>query len=408
MQPMLKKITINQLIPGMFIDHLDRSWLSMDLISPRVKSREDVEKLKAMGVAEVYIDPVKGNDLPDSLGLAQKALSGAVPAAGSTYLGEISGAHGVYQDAQSAVTQMMRMVQRGEAPSMATVRSTVEKMIDSILRNRDALTSLVTLKENNQSVFQHCIRVAILSLAVGSHIGFNIKDMKTLGMGAMLHDIGKMKLPRQVAEKTAPLNEQEYQKYKEHALLGARLLDDSQEIEKNALLILLHHHERPDGTGFPQGLSNDTISAYARIVSIADAFDNLLHKPQSTEQLTPHDTLHILRQWGGKALDGDLVEQFIAAMGIYPAGSLVRLSDHRLAIVLSSKNNSSIQPRVWIVFDANQRMLPLGEMVDLSALSVKPPLTVVEAVNPGRLGFDLIRYVSEKGLFTGVPQMENA
>jgi putative nucleotidyltransferase with HDIG domain len=402
----LRKITIDQLVPGMYVERLDKSWLLVPVFRNPIESDEQVRRLRQYDVHELVINTEKGIDLP-AAGPARRrgrapdhpVVLGAVDAV--PYAEEVAGANRVYEHALQSVSRMMDAVRAGQSPDLGLAGETVDQMIATILRNRDALSSLTQLKAFSESTFQHCVRVCILTLVLATRLGLTRHDLKAAGIGALLHDVGKMRLPQEIAEKKTSLTPKQYEQYQTHALLGARLFDGASQIEKQSLLVLLQHHERADGSGFPQGLVGDEISRVAKMVMIVDSYDNLTMGREDARRLSPYEALKWLREWGTQGFDAKLIEEFVAALGLYPVGSFVRLSDNRLGIVVSVHHNPAMLPRVCVVFDARHELLPEGELIDLSEQHWPQPLTIVSALVPEKLGFDLAGYVKERGLLSG-------
>jgi HD-GYP domain-containing protein (c-di-GMP phosphodiesterase class II) len=403
-RPPLRKISIDLLVPGMYVERIDRSWLMVPVFRNLIESDEQVRRLRLWDVREVVINTEKGTDAAASAAPDLDAPAPAVPPEtvdAVPYQEEVAGANSVYEQALRSASRMMDAVRAGQSPDVGVAGATVDRMIASILRNRDALASMTQLKEFSETTFQHCVRVCILSLVFGTRLGFTRADLKTLGMGALLHDVGKMKLPEELINKARPFSNDEFEQYRAHPLLGARLFDGASRIEKASLLVLLQHHERCDGSGFPQGLTEDEISRMAKLVMIVDTYDNLTMGREGGRKLSPSEALKWLREWGSQSYDPALVDEFVAALGLYPAGSLVRLSDNRLAIVISVHHNPAMLPKIWVVFDDRHRLLPEGLELDLGEQQSNRPLTIVSAVVPEKVGFDLPGYVRERGLLTG-------
>ena len=404
-RPPLRRISIDQLAPGMYVERLDKSWLLVPVFRNPIDSPEQVERLRRFEVRELVINTAKGVDLPgagpDPRERERTATVELGPVDAVPYAEEIAGANSVYEQAQQSVSRLMQAVRAGQSPDVALASESVDRMIGSILRNRDALTSLTQLKAYSENTFQHSVRVCILSLVFATRLGFTRHDLKTLGIGALLHDVGKLRLPLALVDKVAPLDPAEYEQYRSHPLLGARLFDGASHIEKQSLLVLLQHHERADGSGFPQGLVDDEISRMAKMVMIVDGYDDLTLGRENGRKISPYEALKWLREWGTQGFDPALIEEFVASLGLYPTGSFVRLSDNRLGIVVSVHHNPAMLPKVWVVFDARHQMLPEGEMIDLSEQVSAHPLTIVGSLVPEKLGFDLAGYVKERGLFSG-------
>ena len=400
---MLRRIKIKQLKPGMYVENLDRSWRSVPVFRNRITSDRQVDQLVRHRVLEVVIDTDKGIDLttPGAQPIGKTAGEAEVGAPLTdpvAYRKEIVAANTAYEIAQISVSNLMEAVRRGDKPDVSLAESAVDPMIASILRNRDAMTSLVSLKVQSDAVYQHSIRVCILSAVLGTRLGLSQRELKTLGMGALLHDTGKMRLETKLVDKAGPLSQEDFEKYKHHPLLGARIFDEAPSIEKQSLLILLQHHERADGSGFPQGLTGDQISRMAKIVMIVDTFDNLTARASAERKQTAYDALSWIRDWGSEGFDANLIDEFVEALGIYPVGSFVRMNDNRMGIVMSVHHNPSLLPQVWVVFDANQRQLPKPEIIDFADQQATPPAAIVAAVLPEKFGFDLPGYAKAHGL----------
>ncbi len=230
--PMLRKIPIDQLVPGMYVEQLDRSWLLVPVFRNPIASDDQVRKLKEWDVREVVIDTDKGIDSPAAAPGPASGPAGRpdpVP-----YEVELSGANTIYEEALDSVSRMMDAVRNGEQPDVALADATVDEMIGSVLRNRDALASLTGLKEHSEATFEHCVRVCILTLVFCTRLGFARTESKSVGIGALLHDIGKTQLPLALVEKQTPYESEEFEDYRTHSLLGAQLFDAASGIEKRA------------------------------------------------------------------------------------------------------------------------------------------------------------------------------
>ena len=410
---MLRRIRIDQLRPGMYVERLDRNWLSVPIFRPRITAAEQVAELNRYDVREVVIDTDRGDDLPpgepDAGASPAAPPRPALPAGGVPpapvdpvpYFEEIANADRVHDRALQSVSDLMEAVRRNERLPLVPVQDAVREIIASVVRNRDALHSLLHLRRHSESVFRHCVSVGVLSIAMGYSMGLTGEELQTLGMGAIIHDLGKMKLPREVMEKTEALTEEEYLEYQAHPLEGARLLDEVAAFDKQSMMVVLHHHERNDGSGFPQGLPDEQIHDLAKVVALVDTYEILISGTQGREQLTPHGAMDWIRKWGHKEFAADLVDRFEQGFGLYPVGTFVRLSDNRLGVVIAVHHNAGRLPLVSVVFDADHREQPPGELVDVGDQDPADPITIVAAVMPESFGFDLAGYIRTHGLFKG-------
>ena len=406
---MLRKIDLDQLTPGMYVARLDRSWLDVPIFRHRITSPEQVRQLRQHQVREVFIDTEKGDDVAASPGgdgaarpPAAASLFGrraASPVDPTPFEQEIAQADRTFHQALDTISSAMEAVGSGGPMDLEPVNEVVDGLIASILRNRDAMTSLATLRGVSEDIYQHCVRVSILSLVFANHMGVSRADLKAVGLGAILHDVGKVDIPAQIRAAAQPLTQDEFKLFKKHPLLGARKLKAQKGINKRALMVLLQHHERADGSGYPLGLQDDEILELAKVVMVADTYDKLTMREHQGAKLTPYEALAWIREWGGRQFSKTVVDGFEEALGLYPVGSFVRLSDNSLGIVLSVHHNTALMPKVWLVFDGNHRMLPDGRIVDLANQRSRNPISIVAAVKAEDLGIDLAGYVHEKRIF---------
>ena len=397
----------------MHIERLDRSWLEVPIFRHVISSPEQVQQLISYKVREVYIDTDKGSDVADVDSGAAPPVETVPPPPASVdlptglpldavpFIEEIAAADRTFHKALGTISSAMELARAGRMVQLEPVSETVDGMIASILRNRDAMTAIASMKECSEAVYQHCVRVCVLALVFGHHVGCTRDDLKALGMGAILHDIGKMQVPDEAQPSHRAMSEEQYKLYKKHPIIGAKYLNQMGHIGKRSLMILLQHHERADGSGFPLGLADDEILELSKLVVIADTYDKLTMREAPQERLTPYDAIRWIRTWGRQQYNAELVSAFEQALGLYPVGSFVRLSDNRAGIVLSVHHNATLLPRVWVVFDAEHRLLPAGQVVDLAAQEGRNPVTIISALNPEKLGIDLATYIKDKHVFSG-------
>ena len=397
---MMRKIPVEALRLGMYVERLDRHWLEIPTFRRRITNKTQIEQLSVYHVREVYINTAKGSDLEEgAVGVGAISREEArqpppLPSLDPYPLSqEIAHAERTYDRALSTLRKALDDVLRGEEPNIDPVEEILDEMIHSVVRNRDALSCLLSLRAHNESIYQHCLRVGILSLVFARYVGYGREHTKALGMAALLHDLGEIQIPSLYQRSTLPMNDKQYQILQRHVALGARKLQSKRGFPKLSLMIMLQHHERVDGSGYPNGLKGDAILDLAKILMIADTYDKLTVRDDQDEQLTPHAALAWMREWCGNQLDSQMLEDFQQALGVYPVGSLVKLSNQCLGIVISLHHNAMLMPIVWMAFDAYQREIPQGEMIDLAHQLERGAIRIVAAVNPLKLGIDLPGYI---------------
>ncbi len=376
---MIKKVKVNQLQPGMFIHDLNCGWTRHPFITSRltIKNEKSIRKIIDYGIEEVYIDTDRGLDVPDAPTKQEvdKGLQKEMDEiAGSRYSSarsvplqqEMLKAREIKKEAKQAVQSIMEEVRLGREIKTEKVEKVVDKMIDSIFRNQDALISLGRIKQTDEYTYMHSMSVCVLMISFGKHLGFDDMQLKEVGIGAMLHDIGKMKVPPEILNHKGELSDDELQLIKKHVEYSDLLLQETPGISDVAVNLAAQHHERVDGKGYPNGLAGSEISIYGQAAAIADVYDAMTSKRCCQRKFEPTEVLKKLFEWGGSYNKG-LVQQFIRCVGIYPVGSLVRLESGMLGVVLDHGDENLLQPSVRIVFDTkkDKHVLPVYD-VDLS------------------------------------------
>lgn len=277
---------------------------------------------------------------------------------------ELKEALKVRGEAELLVREFLNNARLGKDPDAGKVTGTVGRMVDSVFRNQDALTSLARLKSFDDYTFGHCVNVCILSIAIGRQMDMEKAGLEELGTGAILHDIGKMLVPDKVLNKPGKLTDEEFAIMKNHASLGGQMLSGAK-ISETAMLVAAQHHERYDGSGYHKGLSRDGIHLYARIAAVADVYDAMTSKRVYQNGMLPEEALKRLYLMRGTHFQPEMVERLIKCLGIYPIGTFVELNTGELAIVKMVNRSHPMQPIIQLLSDRDKRPRANGEDVDL-------------------------------------------
>ena len=234
----------------------------------------------------------------------------------------------------------------------------------------------------------------MLCVVFGTHLGLDDTDVLELGLAGMLHDLGKAMVPRQVLEKSASLSVAEFAKVKGHCLHGMSILHDRRGASKRLKQAVVEHHERYDGSGYPLGLSGSAISPFARYIALADCYDAMTSKRTYKDAMLPSRVLSLMYQQRGSQFAPYDVEQFIKCIGVYPTGSLVRLTDGRTAVVFETNPDLPLSPIVNVVMD--KRLQPvLPRMVNLATEATEDGLIeIASSLCPDMLGVDMSRLLA--------------
>ena len=375
----IKKVAVGQLRPGMFIHDLNCSWMDHPFVtnSFMVSDEKRVREIQALGIPEVYIDTKKGLDVANAptqaevdsaIALDMEAIA-QVPAEEIrrvTLEEELWRAHKLHAEANRVVKGMLNDIRLGRQIELEQVEPLVEKMVDSIFRNQDALLPLSRLKDHDSYTFQHSVSVCTLLVSFARGLGLERAVIKEVAIGGLLHDVGKAQVPDEILNKPAKLTEAEFAKMKSHVVQSIIILQNTPGISQIALDVAGQHHERYDGSGYPNKLKGNEISLYGRMGAIVDVYDAISSDRVYHKGMAPTAALGRLLEWSKFHFDPELVRAYVRSVGIYPSGSLVRLESGRLGVVMEQHQDKPMQPRVKVMFHAvHQRYLP-PEIVDLA------------------------------------------
>jgi len=249
-------------------------------------------------------------------------------------------------------------VRASRGVQLVQAQEAVSSMVESMIDNPDAMLWVAQLRETDLNVYQHGVRSALYMIAVGRSLGFPKDMIESLGLIGLLADVGKVRVPRALIDKPGILSRAEFSIVKEHVELGIAALEtDGVKLNADVRTGILQHHERLDGSGYPAGLKGTEISIYGRIAGIADVFSALTTARPYANALAVQDALMGLYQWADTSFHAPLVEQFVQAVGVFPVGSLVELSNAEVAVVLAHNRSRRLEPRVIVLADASKRPL---------------------------------------------------
>lgn len=365
----LEKIPVDQLRIGMYVRELDKPWEESSFMFQGldIKSQQDILAVQRE-CQFVWVDCTEYQlASAKSSRAAPTGMPGTLTGQSSLLVeDEFDDAKEVHNLAQATVKRMFEELRLGGQIDAGKVKTAVNNTVDSILRNPDASIWLTRLKAKDEHTAQHSLNVTALSIVMGRGMGLSAKELEDLGVCAMLHDVGKTSLPAELINKPGPLTEEEWELMKKHPKFGRDILVSTQSVYSGAADVAYSHHERPDGKGYPRGLTDDSIPQYAKIVAIAEAYDTITSTQVYRDARSPSEALHILYKERGKQFDEELVIKFIDSVGIFPPGSIVELTNGEVGIVLSNTTDK-LKPRVIVLLDSNkdpaqQRVVDLSQM----------------------------------------------
>lgn len=397
---MLKKIHVRDVRIGMFIQELCGSWMdhpfwkkSFELNDPK-----DLHSLQTCGLQEVWIDTEKGLDVEAHVVATtvederkkieqefQKIAVAEVKAEVRVSMKEeVVRARKLQEKSKAAVTSMFHEARMGNAISVADAAPIVEEISLSVSRNPEAFLNISRLKNKDDYTYLHSVAVCALMIALAKQLGLSEADIKDAGMAGLLHDVGKMMIPDEVLNKPGKLTDEEFEIIKNHPKKGWEVLNVSG-ANTVALDVVLHHHERVDGTGYPERISGDALTLFARMGAVCDVYDALTSNRCYKAGWEPAEALHKMAEWRNGHFDERIFHAFVKTVGIYPSGTLVRLKSGRLAIVMEQSEKGLLTPHVKAFFSTKSNEPIMPELIDLAKSS--DSIANVEAAE--KWGFDL-------------------
>ena len=376
---MIKKVSKIDLRLGMFIHDLNCGWMDHSFLrnSFMLRKDSDLQKIMDSGISEVYIDTVKGIDASGSptLGEVQADLAARMldlstpkppPGGHTTHLEELGFAKKIQQEANKVIHSVLGDARLGRQIQVERLQPVVAQITESILRNPGTLVSLGRIREGDTYTFQHSVSVCTLLVSFCRYLELSPEIIHEAGIGGMLHDIGKMRVPDHILNKPAKLTDEEFAIMKEHVTLGLEILRGTPGISRTVIQVAGEHHERFEGSGYPEQLRGGEISQLGRMAAIVDVYDALTSNRIYHKGMEPPAALTKLFEWSDHHFDAELVQHFIQAIGIYPVGSLVKLASNRLAVVMEQSVQGLLSPKVRMMYDIprGRRLSPVD--IDLA------------------------------------------
>jgi len=375
---MLKKVDSSQLKVGMYVHDLSCDWMTHPFMRNRflLRSEDEIRKIIAAGIHDVVIDNSKGLDLQDAPSVAQAAAaieielvqiaSAPQPVTRISLSMELARATQLRRQAAGLVRTVMADARLGKAVEIERVQPMVHDITESILRNPGALVGLLRIKTKDDYTFLHSVSVCALLVAFCRSRGLDAAATYQAGLGGLLHDTGKALVPDAILNKPGPLTPAEFALVKRHPRDGHAILLETPELGPIPLDITLHHHERRDGSGYPDGLAGDAIGAMAQMAAIVDVYDALTSERSYHKAIPAAEALRKIYEWSKFHFNPVFAQDFMRCVGIYPVGTMVRLESGRLAVVIEAHESNLLAPKVNVFFSTKSNAYIKPETLDLS------------------------------------------
>lgn len=416
---MKKKVDVKDLRVGMYIAEVDRPWLETPFLFQGfpLKTLADIEGVRR-NCRHVYIDTERGADSDAAMPvqkvnrrIEQDMLKKIPPVSSreahyplrASFRQEIKIARRIHRETKRLIKGLLDDIRLGKSVDAAASKQMVGQMVESVIRNPSALVWFTHMKQRDEYTSDHSLNVCVLSLAFARHLGLPREALNEIGVGALLHDVGKMRVPLEILNKAGRLTEEEFELVKLHPLYGREILEAAGNVPGAAVHIAYSHHERCSGKGYPEGRVADMLPFYSKAVAIADVYDAMTSDRVYHDAIPSHEALKKIYEWRNTDFDGELVEKFIQCLGIYPIGSVVELTSGDVGIIVEVNPRQRLKPKVLLILEPDKQPRPAARLIDVAVDRLEHagagrPLEIRRVLEPGAYGIDLVKYISEARL----------
>ncbi|MDC2862450.1 MULTISPECIES: HD-GYP domain-containing protein [unclassified Delftia] len=400
---MIKRISVRQLRLGMFLESFCGSWMEHPFWRSRFKLEDpaDLARILQSPIQEVWIDTAKGLDVAQGgPSFTREQVDTVIDAQLSeisqlaelecelrpvAFEEEVKRAARICHQSRQAITAMFREVRMGREINQDEARSVVAEVSDSIIRNPSAMVSIARLKTSDDYTYMHSVAVCALMIVLARQLDLPPHQVRQAGYAGLLHDIGKMAIATSILNKPGRLTDQEFDEMREHPARGLELLKAGGVDDPVVLDVCLHHHEKVDGTGYPHRLRGEDISLFAKMGAVCDVYDAITSDRPYKRGWDPAEAVHKMAEWSAGHFDKTVFQAFVKSIGIYPVGSLVRLTTGRLGVVIDPGRQSLTCPQVKVFYSTASGMRMAPETVDLARPGCQEKIASRE--DPAKWGF---------------------
>jgi HD-GYP domain-containing protein (c-di-GMP phosphodiesterase class II) len=379
---MLKRISVQQITLGMHIKEFCGSWMEHPFWRSGfvLSDPKDLATILASSIKEVWIDSSKGADIAvGEVALTEPQVDAQAehdlhvvdvpqsprPAPVSA-AAEFARAAQICTQGKQAVMSMFQEARMGNTVDTVGAQQLVEDITDSVSRNPNALISLARLKTADDYTYMHSVAVCAMMIALARQLSLTDAQTRSAGVAGLLHDLGKALMPMEVLNKPGKLTDAEFNLIKNHSAEGHKLLMAGGVTDPATLDVCLHHHEKMDGSGYPDQLKGDAISLFAKMGAVCDVYDAITSNRPYKAGWDPAESLRKMAEWANGHFDPTVFQAFVKSLGIYPIGSLVRLTSGRIGVVTEQGSKSLTMPCVKVFFSTKSNMRIMPEVLDLA------------------------------------------
>ena len=389
----MRKLPVERLALGMFVSKLDRSWIEtpFPLQGFYIRSHEEILALRKY-CREVYID-VRRSDrgVMDPLAANEAAAKRSKLPLYPTLVAmpeEVRSGEIVFDDLQRTVAELFTEMRHGRIDHLQAASGVASQMVDSVIRNPDAMVWLARMRDRDGYSYAHAIRSSLWAIVFGRHLGLSKIALDSLALSVLLMDVGKIRLPASLLQKPR-LEAAERSLIEAHVQHSLDILGSLGFMNADMLKVVAQHHERFDGSGYPHALAGPAICPMAKIAGIVDTYDAMTSPRQHSLALTSVEVVSRLYELRNKAFQARLVDEFIQAIGVYPTGTLVRLSSGEVGIITEQNPLRRLRPNLLLLLDAEKNRLSKPRLLRLDQCThdiAGEPLKIASSLLPGSYG----------------------
>lgn len=393
-----RKVAVGEVEVGMYVSELDRPWLETPFLFQgfHIRNQEEIDALRAHCRHVIVDSRDEGDDtvtdLPPPIPHAEKKPAEAMRG----LKGEIKPASSIQAGMYSSVEDVMGTLRHSGKLDVRKLESAVEPMVDSVLRNPAAMSCLMRIRRKGGYLYSHSLASSVWATVLGREIGLDRDALRVVALGAMLLDVGKIRVPEKLLTKPEKLDAAEMQHVRQHVEFGMEILQEAGGVDKRVLDMVAYHHERFDGAGYPNGLKGGEIPVYGRIAGIVDTYDAMITSRPYASTQSSYGALRQLRALAGTEFQAEIVDQFTQAIGMFPTGTLVLLNTGEVAVVTAQSRIRRLRPEVMIILDKDKKPLDEYRVVNLNEMSAtadnQSSLWIESGLEPGAYGIDLADY----------------
>ncbi|MEZ8021259.1 HD family phosphohydrolase [Vibrio splendidus] len=402
------KITVDRIQPGLHV-RLPVKWNEHPFLLNSFKIKDDaqVKVIRHLGIKHVYINPnqsdtpplpanhVSEQDFDTDLQVSLEAermwkdKHESIETL-SSYRRRVSHCEKEFERSLARMRSVMTKIRNRPLDAVGEVKALVDDIVETLVSDDNVTLHLMNAKADFEDIYFHTLNVSVVALMIGKAKGYNTQQLKDLSFAALFHDIGKIKIPVAILRKQSALTAPEENYLKLHTKYGADIVSGIDDFPDSAKKVITQHHEMNDGSGYPEGLKEQDIDELAKIVAVANAFDNLCHGKTQSQQKIPYLALSHLYKNCKHLYSQDNLSLLVKFMGVYPPGTVVQLSNESIGIVISVNAKHMLYPNVLIYDPSVPRTQ--APIIDLFTKEIK----IVNAVNPSKLPEQVREYLNPR------------